>query len=317
MDVTCVNKIVNKNYETKKCLLDDLVHFERGKNITSNEMRNGTIPVVSAGLSYSGYHDEWNVEGPAISISASGANSGIVLFHNYNFWAADCSYSSRSSNILFAKHFLNYLQPVITNLQRGSAQPHVYAKNINKLKVELPSKIIQDNIASILEKYDSLIEINNARIQLLENMAEYLYKEWFVRFRFPGYEEETFKLDSASGWTFGNSENGQEISKDWNFDDLIKIAEFKRGKNITSAEMIEGIIPVISAGLEPSGNHNAFNVKGNNLTVSASGANAGYLSYHLENIWAADCSYYNNGDNIWFVWSLTNPIYSVVVTVLK
>lgn len=81
--------------------------------------------------------------------------------------------------------------------------------------------------------------------------------------------------------------------------------------------MIEGIIPVISAGLEPSGNHNAFNVKGNNLTVSASGANAGYLSYHLENIWAADCSYYNNGDNIWFVWSLTNPIYSVVVTVLK
>ena len=51
----------------------------------------------------------------------------------------------------------------------------------------------QKKIASILSAYDELIENNNKRIKLLEQMAENLYKEWFVRFRFPGYEEESFK----------------------------------------------------------------------------------------------------------------------------
>lgn len=181
MEINCVNKIVNERYKSKKCLLDDLVHFERGKNITTAEMHEGDVPVVSAGLSYSGYHNKANVKGPAITISASGANSGIVLFHNYDFWAADCSYSAKTSNMLFSKHFLRFLQPIITNLQRGAAQPHVYAKNVNHLKVEIPAPEIQDKIAKVLENYDQLIENNNKRIQLLEDMAEFLYNEWFIK----------------------------------------------------------------------------------------------------------------------------------------
>lgn len=312
MEMNCVNKIINSRYEVKKCFLNELVFFERGKNITSSEMLDGDIPVVSAGISYSGYHNQANVFGPAITISASGANAGVVLFHNYDFWAADCSYSAKSSNILFAKHFLKYLQPIITNLQMGAAQPHVYAKNVNNLKVELPSRDVQDKIARVLENYDQLIENNNKRIKLLEDMAESLYKEWFVRFRFPGHENIETKLQSAKGWTFGDREDGQLIPKDWNFKELSEIAEFKRGRNITSSQMTEGNIPVIAAGLEPSGFHNEANVNGYSLTISASGANAGYMSYHLEDIWAADCSYYQNNENLWFVYNALNFLQPVI-----
>ena len=58
----------------------------------------------------------------------------------------------------------------------------------------------QQKIASILSAYDSLIENNKKRIKLLEQMAENLYKEWFVRFRFPGYETVQFERGAPKGW---------------------------------------------------------------------------------------------------------------------
>ena len=172
--------------------------------------------------------------------------------------------------------------------------------------------IHQKQIATVLGNYDQLIENNNKRIQLLESMTEELYKEWFIRFRFPGYRSVDTKKQSAKGWCFGDREDGQFIPVDWNFSELTETAEFKRGKNITSSEMVDGEVPVIAAGLEPSGYHNDSNVKGYNLTISASGANAGFLAYHLEDIWAADCSYYQNDDNIWFVYNALKFLQPVI-----
>lgn len=161
----------------------------------------------------------------------------------------------------------------------------------------------QKKIAKILENYDQLIENNNKRIKLLENMAEEIYKEWFVRFKFPELNRAKLKKIKLRGWTYGDNKKELLIPENWDYGELANLGIFKRGKNITSSEMIEGDIKVISAGLEPSGKHNEYNVEGYNLTISASGANAGYLSYHLENIWAADCSYYDNKENIWFVYN--------------
>ena len=76
--------------------------------------------------------------------------------------------------------------------------------------------------------------------------------------------------------------------------------------------MEEGDIPVISAGINPSGYHKESNVKGFSLTMSASGANAGYLKYNLNDIWAADCSFYQNKNNIWFMYASLNFIESAI-----
>ena len=201
--------------------------------------------------------------------------------------------------ILTLSDFKRYIEIVGS----GAAQANISASDIGKFTLQCnKNEKIQNKIAKTLSNYDLLIENNNKRIKLLEKMAEELYKEWFVRFRVPGYELVQTKIQNVKGWTFGDNENGQIIPERWHFGELKTLAEFIRGKNITSTEMIEGPIPVISAGLEPSGYHNASNVEGYNLTISSSGANAGYLSYHLEDIWAADCSYYNNKNNLWFVY---------------
>lgn len=73
-------------------------------------------------------------------------------------------------------------------------------EDLMRFKVDLPSLETQTKISEMLYKYDSLIENNNKRIKVLEQMAENLYKEWFVRFRFPGYEKVEFEEDLPQGW---------------------------------------------------------------------------------------------------------------------
>ena len=235
MSINTVNTICN--VPSKDCRLANLVHFSRGTNITSNEMLTGRYPVVSAGLKYSGFHNKFNVLGPSITVSASGENAGIVLFHNYNFWAADCNFADSSCNIIFAYYFLKYLQPAIFNMQNGAAQPHVYAKDLNNLKVSIPSSdSLQTKIANVLSTYDKLIENNNKRIKLLEDMAESLYKEWFVRFRFPGYENMEFKNEIPKGWVYKN------FSDIWKFSRGVSYSteeiECEEGENLINLKNI-------------------------------------------------------------------------------
>lgn len=182
----------------------------------------------------------------------------------------------------------------------GATFPEISGKTMGKIKVEIFKSLdVQHRIASILSTYDTLIENNTKRIRLLEKMAENLYKEWFVRFRFPGHENVEMENGLPKGWKRGS---------------LSDVCEFKRGKNITSSEMQEGNVPVISAGLEPSGYHSCSNVRGVNVTMSSSGANAGYIAIHYSDIWAADCSYIEESTtgNIYYVYELLNNIRTVI-----
>ena len=181
----------------------------------------------------------------------------------------------------------------------GSTVEGLRQPALMKCKISLPPFSIQHKIASILSAYDTLIENNTKRIRLLEQMAENLYKEWFVRFRFPGHENVEM-------------ENG--LPKGWNKGTLRDICEFKRGNNITADKMSGGLIPVISAGLTPSGYHNISNVKGVSITMSSSGANAGYISIHYSDIWAADCSYVDmkSTNYIYFAYEILNNMRVVI-----
>ena len=75
----------------------------------------------------------------------------------------------------------------------GVEQPLITQGLLKHLKCDIPSINQQQKNVSILSAYDSLIEVNNKRIKILEQMAENLYKEWFVRFRFPGHETAEFE----------------------------------------------------------------------------------------------------------------------------
>ena len=98
--------------------------------------------------------------------------------------------------VLSDNNFFNYN----TVTSKGTKMPRGSKKAIMKYLVPNLDLSSQRRIASILSAYDNLIENNNKRIRLLEQMAENLYKEWFVRFRFPGYEKTEFENGLPKGW---------------------------------------------------------------------------------------------------------------------
>lgn len=100
----------------------------------------------------------------------------------------------------YVYYFLKQQSDNLNKLANGGAQQNLNSLIIKKYKIALHSLQIQHRIASILSSYDSLIENNTKRIRLLEKMAENLYKEWFVRFRFPGYEKAEMENGLPKGW---------------------------------------------------------------------------------------------------------------------
>ena len=112
---------------------------------------------------------------------------------------------------------LQSIQYAIANRAYGGAnQVNVSPKDVMGIKFNIPDIAVQKKIAKVFVAYDSLIENNKKRIRLLEQMAESLYKEWFVRFRFPGYEDVEF-------------ENG--FPKDWKIERLSDIADIIMGQS--------------------------------------------------------------------------------------
>lgn len=84
--------------------------------------------------------------------------------------------------------------------QGAANQASITLDTIFRFKFKVHNFAEQKRIADILSTYDNLIENNNKRIRLLEQMAKNLYKEWFVRFRFPGYEDTEFEDGMPRGW---------------------------------------------------------------------------------------------------------------------
>ncbi|MCB1189738.1 MAG: restriction endonuclease subunit S [Leptospiraceae bacterium] len=89
---------------------------------------------------------------------------------------------------------------LIKSFSSGSAQPQIPIKDLKFIKVSLPPLATQKKIAAVLSAYDELIEKNNRKIEILEKMAEEIYREWFVRMRFPGYENTKFHKGIPDGW---------------------------------------------------------------------------------------------------------------------
>ena len=173
---------------------------------------------------------------------------------------------------------------------RGAAnQMRIAISSIKSYEFDLPDIKKQSRIADILSNYDNLIENNQKQIKLLEEAAQRLYKDWFMDLHFPGYEGTTITDGVPEGWIKGT---------------IGDIALFKRGKTITKEQTKAGNIPVVAGGLEPAYYHNQENTSSPVITVSGSGANAGFTRMYYTDIWASDCSFVDSHstNNIYFVY---------------
>lgn len=105
--------------------------------------------------------------------------------------------------ILFYLNSPSYKTYLLGLASAGATRESLTKEVIENLKIPLPALATQQKIASILSAYDELIENNKQRIKLLESMAEEIYKEWFVRLRFPNYENTQFVDGVPIGWKEG------------------------------------------------------------------------------------------------------------------
>lgn len=125
--------------------------------------------------------------------------------------------------------FLSHdLQSQIKSLGFGATVEHMRVPDAEKLTVYLPEINVQKQIASVIGAYDDLIEINNKRIKILEEMAQRLYTEWFVFFRFPGHEKKALTETETS---FGRIPHGWKIKKN------ADVMNFIRGRSYNSAQI--------------------------------------------------------------------------------
>lgn len=114
-------------------------------------------------------------------------------------------------NVYFIKYYIDFIKNKMQSVSGGACQDNLSLDKIAYFDIEAPKKKIQDKIAKILSNYDDLIENNNKRIKILEEMAQKIYKEWFVDFKFPGHETATFKQTDLgkipSDWEISTLEN--------------------------------------------------------------------------------------------------------------
>lgn len=127
----------------------------------------------------------------------------------------------------------------INAFRSGAAQPQLPIRDLKYLQIPIPPIQYQASIASVLSAYDDLIENNLRRIKILEEMAQNLYREWFVKFRFPGWQNTRF-VDSP----LGRIPEGWEVVK---VEDILD--RVRKGVKIQKTQYLEkGLIPVIDQG---------------------------------------------------------------------
>ena len=194
-------------------------------------------------------------------------------------------------NHKFLYYSLIHNTEFLKTAENGTTYGSINKSDLENFKIEIPDLKTQEKIADILSTYDRLIENNNRRIEILEKTAEEIYKEWFVRMRFPGHDNTKFI---------------KGIPEEWEVKRVGDLAKFKRGKNLVIRDAIPGEVPVIAGGMEPSCYHNESNTNAPVITVSASGANAGYTQLNHVNVWASDCSYIdiNDTDLVYYIYLL-------------
>jgi len=254
--------------------LGSAITLQRGFDITKAEQTPGEIPIVSSS-GVSSFHNKWKVAGPGVVIGRKGT-LGTVHYLGENFWPHDTTLwvkDFKLSNPRFVAYFLKTLH--LENFDTGASNPTLNRNHVHKIQVQYPKPAAQERIAAALSAYDDLIENNRRRIALLERMAEQLYREWFVRFRFPGYQQAKFE---------------KGVPRDWTKAKFCDLCTLQRGFDLPDAQIVDGNYPVV-ASTSIKAFHYAFKVEPPVITTGRSGS-LGDVLWTNERAWPLNTALY-------------------------
>ena len=166
-------------------------------------------------------------------------------------------------NYRYLYYYLRQSMDYIKLFASGSTFPELSGTRLKRIKITIEQDVtVQKEISSILSAYDDLIENNNKRIKILEQMAENLYKEWFVRFRFPGYETAEFANGIPKGW---------EIKK------LGSLCQIITGKKDVNEAKGEGKYPFFTCSRETNIFTDEYVLDENVILISGNGSYTGFV----------------------------------------
>lgn len=211
----------------EECILGDLVEFQRGYDLPKSKFVEGKYPVQSSN-GILGYHNEYKVEGPGITIGRSGTVGNPHLIRE-NFFPHNTSLfvkEFKGNDIEYIYYLLQYLD--LGNQKSGSGVPTMNRNHLHPIKIRAyRDKTCQQRTIKILSLIDKKIQINNQINQELEAMAKTLYDYWFVQFDFPDQNGKPYK--SSGGKMVYHPELKREIPEGWGVDSLWNIANFYNG----------------------------------------------------------------------------------------
>ncbi len=213
----------------------DFASLQRGFDLPQQDRVDGVYPVV-ASTSITAFHNEYKVKGPCVTTGRSGA-LGEVLYIKKDCWPLNTTLWVKNFHGNDPRYVYYKLKTLgLEKFNAGAGVPTLNKNHLDTLEVLVHDIPTQSILASILSAYDDLIENNERRIKALEEMAQLLFTEWFVKFKFPGHEK--IKLID-SGTSYGRIPQGWLVKKISQVADLVS-----RGPSLSYVK--EGGIPVIN-----------------------------------------------------------------------
>jgi type I restriction enzyme, S subunit len=258
----------------KEKYFNDFIKLNRGFDLPNTNLIDGEFPVVTS-TEIKSFHNEFKVEGPGVVTGRSGS-LGTVQYVEGKYWPHNTTLyvkDFKGNHPKFVYYFLQIMH--LENFNTGAGVPSLNQNHLHKQKIIIPKFFIQEQIASTLSAYDDLIETNNQRIKLLEQTARELYKEWFVRMRFPDFKKTKFKKGIPEGW---------EVVY---FRDFIKL---NRGFDLSDEKIIEGEYPVV-ASTSIKAYHKYYKVEAPCVSTGRSGS-LGIVQYINQKSWPLNTSLY-------------------------
>jgi type I restriction enzyme S subunit len=272
---------------------------DKPKIFSENKTSLNTFPVFANAEGNNGllgYTNLPRIIEPAVTISARGSKVGFAALRKQPFFPIVRLLTLIPQKDKLDVDFLFYNLKLNRQNGTGSGQPQITIPEISEKIISVPPLLTQQKIASVLSALDSKIELNNRINAELEAMAKTLYDYWFVQFDFPVFNKDG-TLSGAEGYKSSggkmvwNEELKREIPEGWEVKKLGNYASIKKGVLITEKTAdSSGKIKVVSAGIGYSYFHSEANYPENTITISASGANAGYINFWREPIFACDCT---------------------------
>ena len=208
----------------KELYFKEITELSYGKGLPAKKRIFGKYNVYGSG-GIVGKHSSYLVEGPGIIIGRKGT-VGSVYFEKNPYFPIDTTYYIENSPNYDIKYlFYSLCNANLSKMNTHSAVPGLNRDNLYHKKFKVPKIEEQKKIANILSSLDEKIEVNNQTNKNLEQMAQAIFKHWFIDFEFPNENGEPYK---SSGGEMVDSEIGQ-IPKGWNVRSLNQVANFLNG----------------------------------------------------------------------------------------